>query len=129
MAQPSARAVIASCVTMVAPEYRHKGRLVCELPELPRVVGNEALLGQLVSAVLMDAARALPESREGNEIRLGAEVREDQVVLTVADNGPVSASRAGLHLARALVGAIGGAIAVTTDDSGTVARLALPLAS
>ena len=77
-------------VRMVHHEILRKGRLdvTIESPA-PRVLGDEARLGQVVMNLLVNAAQALPsESAARNLVRITVGVRNARAVVEVADNGP-----------------------------------------
>jgi two-component system cell cycle sensor histidine kinase/response regulator CckA len=63
--------VLDSTFAMVANEVRHRGRLVKDYTETPKIVANEARLVQIFLNLLLNAVQALPEGRiDKNEIRL-----------------------------------------------------------
>jgi len=108
-----------------------KHNIVIDFPrEFPVVVADEGRLGQVLSNLLSNAIKYSPE---GGEIRLSGQVRADQVIICVQDDGPgiapgdiphifdrfyraEEASRTtkgaglGLYLTRAIVEAHGGRI-------------------
>jgi signal transduction histidine kinase len=96
--------VLDATFAMVANEVRHRTRLVKEYAETPKIVANEARLGQVFLNLLLNALQALPEGRiDKNEIRVVVrpesmtEIRSrskspdlesvDHVVVEIHDNG------------------------------------------
>jgi PAS domain S-box-containing protein len=80
------RALAAQAVEQVRPlidSKRHRLELAMP-PGMPCVAGDADRLVQVISNLLGNAAKFTPE---GGEIRLACTIEQDQVVLTVADNG------------------------------------------
>ena len=119
-------------------------------PDFPVVIGDEDRLGQVVSNLLSNAVKYSPD---GGRVVISGEVRQDEVVVSVTDEGPglapedvprvfdrfyrspenarkTKGAGLGLYLAKAVVEAHGGRIWV--DDRakhGARIRFSLPLAA
>jgi signal transduction histidine kinase len=60
-----------------------------ELGPVPRVIGNEGRLAQVVLNLLVNAAQAVSSSAEGNQqVRLATRVAQGSVLIEVSDTGP-----------------------------------------
>ena len=142
-------AVLESSIRMVWHEIRHRARLVRDFGEVPRVLANEARLGQVFINLLVNAAHAIPEgSAAANEIRVTA--RRDQAgraVIEVKDTGsgiseehlgrifdpffttkPAGSGLGlGLSICHGIVTALGGEISAESRvGEGSVLRVTLP---
>jgi PAS domain S-box-containing protein len=142
-------AVLESSIRMVWHEIRHRARLVRDFGEVPRVLANEARLGQVFINLLVNAAHAIPEQRAAaNEIRVIA--RRDQAgraVIEVKDTGsgiseehlgrifdpffttkPAGSGLGlGLSICHGIVTALGGEISAESRvGEGSVLRVTLP---
>jgi len=143
------RNVVESSINLAMNEIRHRGRLVRELGEVPRVDANAGRLGQVVVNLLVNAAQAIPEGAANkNEIRV--RTRTDgsgRAVLEVEDTGPGmppeirarifdpfyttkplgEGTGLGLTICHGIVAALGGAIEVESEvGSGSLFRVVLP---
>jgi heavy metal sensor kinase len=139
--------VLETVVEFFEPMAAHQGRVLTGGPyPTARVLGDRAWLLQLFSNLVDNAIKYCSA---GDQIRIGAELRDGQVVATVADTGPGIPSEAldgifdrfqrghpprdregfglGLALAREIARAHGGDIAVASDGRrGTVFTVTLP---
>jgi PAS domain S-box-containing protein len=81
--------VATASVAMVQYELaRATTRFHCDLAsELPLIVGNSQQLGQVVINLLINACQALPSRQHGIRLTTVFNPQENQVVLTVADEG------------------------------------------
>lgn len=141
--------VIESSLRMLSNEIRHRARVVKVYGNAPRVLANEARLGQVFLNILLNAAQAIPEGHcQENEIRV--EIRSDErgwAVVDVSDTGSgVPAAVAehifepffttkqvgvgtglGLSVCLNIVTALGGELSLADrPEGGTVFRVALP---
>jgi signal transduction histidine kinase len=80
------RTVVANAVEQVHPLIQHRGHhLMLDLaPGAARVSGDSERLVQVVANLLANAAKYTPE---GGHLRLAVQTHQQQVVLTVQDNG------------------------------------------
>jgi signal transduction histidine kinase len=144
------RRVIDSCANMAKGEIRHRARLVKRYGETPRVLANEARLGQVLLNLLVNAAHAIPEDAAG-EATITVTTRTDaagRVVIEVRDTGsgipddvkkhifePFFTTKAGgsglgLSICHSIVTGMGGEITVESEvGHGTTFRVALPAAT
>ncbi|MFO0725819.1 MAG: ATP-binding protein [Myxococcota bacterium] len=136
-------------VRMTQNEMRHRARLVRSYSPVPKIVANEARLGQVFVNLLINAIQALPEeSTEHNEIRLAVYLRDpDTIAAEVKDSGlgvpPEIQSRIfdpffttkpagvgtglGLSICHGIVASIGGKIELeSTPGEGALFRVCLP---
>jgi CheY-like chemotaxis protein len=143
------RSVVDSAIDLAANEIRPRARLLRDFAEAPRVVGNEARLGQVVLNLLINAAQAIPEGHaDANEIRVRTGVDErGWAVVEVSDSGcglpPGAIERIfdpffttkpagvgtglGLSICRNIVVALGGEIlAERRPPGGATFRVSLP---
>lgn len=82
-------AVLESSLRMAWNEVRHRASVVKVYGLVPRVVANEARLGQVFLNLILNAAQALPDGRaESNEIRVSTRREGDRVIIEVSDTGP-----------------------------------------
>ncbi len=83
------RAVAKRSLNLALHELEQRARIVQELEEVPRVLGNESQLGQVCLNLLLNAGQAMTGGDTGrNELLLRTRRREDGwVVLEVADTG------------------------------------------
>ena len=144
--------VLEASVSMAGNEIRHRARLVREYgTDVPRIVGNEGRLGQVVLNLLVNASQAIPEgSVEANQITLRTFRKGDRVVIAVRDSGagiapehhgrlfepffttkPVGVGTGlGLYICRQIVESMGGTISVeSVPGSGTTFAVELPIGS
>jgi PAS domain S-box-containing protein len=143
------RRVLDSCVNMARGEIRQRARLTKRYADTPRVVANEARLGQVLLNLLINAVHAIPEGEaEAQEILVATSVDEKgRVVLEVHDTGvgiPEDVRRhifepffttktggrgsgLGLSICQSIVTSLGGEIAVESAvGQGTSFRVLLP---
>jgi len=129
-------------------QLRHRARVVRALEPTPRVLVNEAKLGQVVINLLVNASQAFPAGpTDRNEIRVSTRQEGGQAVLEVADSGrgmpeevrrrvfdPFFTTRQvgegmglGLSICHAIVTAAGGTIAVdSAEGRGSTFRVTFP---
>ena len=75
-------------LSMAMPHIRHRAQVVRQLAPVPRVLGNESKLGQVLLNLLINAAQAIPEGDSlHHAITLTTRVEERQVVIEVSDTG------------------------------------------
>src|SRR5205085_4495139 len=81
--------VLEASASMAWNEIRHRARLVRDYgTDVPRILGNEGRLGQLVLNLLVNAAQAIPEgAAEANQITLRTFRKGNRVVVAVRDSG------------------------------------------
>jgi PAS domain S-box-containing protein len=81
-------AVLESCIDIAASQLRHRGTILRDYADVPRVTGNDARLAQVFLNLLLNAAQALDESRTA-ENRVVARVFADggAVTVEIRDNG------------------------------------------
>ncbi len=144
------RRALEGALRVVHNEIRHRARLVTELCDVPRIVGNEQRLEQVFLNLLVNAVQALPEGRAENEIRVTLGAQSGEIVVEVADNGPgiPEEMRArifdpffttkrpgmglglGLSICHGIVAVHGGSIAVDSSvGAGSTFRIVLPAAA
>jgi signal transduction histidine kinase/ActR/RegA family two-component response regulator len=74
---------------IATPAYRLKAKLLCELGDVPRVLGKRGRLGQVVANLLVNAAQALEEADpQRHVIRIATVASSSGVSLIVEDSGP-----------------------------------------
>jgi signal transduction histidine kinase len=102
--------VVEGAVAMSAAVIRARARLVKDYGAAPPVLAGEARLGQLLTILLLNTARSLPEGRpHENEIRVA--IGHDErgaAVIEVNDSGKSVRDELGLATVRSLVAALGG---------------------
>jgi PAS domain S-box-containing protein len=141
--------VVDGALRLVRNELSHRARLVCALEPVPRVLGHEVRLGQVIVNLLVNALQALPDRAvEENLVRISLRAgRAGRVELEVFDNGhgmPPEVQRRifdpffttrdvgegtglGLSICLTLVQAMGGRIEVTSaPEWGSSFRVVLP---
>jgi PAS domain S-box-containing protein len=80
--------VLHSTLRMLHNELSHRAELVLDVAPVPRVVGDEARLGQVLVNLLVNAIQALPDERHhGNRIVVRVAGSDGDVIVEVADNG------------------------------------------
>jgi CheY-like chemotaxis protein/two-component sensor histidine kinase len=144
--------VIKSTLRLCWNEVRHRARLVEDYGAVPRVLADEARLGQVIVNLVINAAHAIAEGdHDNNSIRVGTSVDpQGRVVITVADTGagiPEAArdrvftpffttkpagvgTGLGLPICRRIIRSFGGEITFDTESGkGTQFRVVLPAAS
>lgn len=141
------RRVVETILPIVRPESRWRARITTALEPVPLVRGEEALLGQVVLNLVVNALRAIPEGQPGaHEVRIETRFSEGSVVLRVHDDGPEIASNVlpslfdpfapprpdaggaelGLAVTHQLVARHRGRIDVETGSAGTTFSVHLP---
>jgi len=144
--------VLDSALAMVANEIRHRAHVVKDYAPTPKVVANEARLGQVFLNLLLNAVQALPERHyEANEIRVVLRASPaEHVVVEVHDNGvgiapqvrgrifepffttkPIGIGTGlGLAICHGIVTSLGGSLSVESEvGKGSVFRVELPSAA
>ncbi|TMQ08858.1 MAG: response regulator [Deltaproteobacteria bacterium] len=91
--QTSGQADLASAIhwaiRTTSHEFRHRARLVHDLPALPPVVGDETRLGQVFVNLLQNAAQAIPPGKVNeNQVTIQARVERPHIIIEVRDTGP-----------------------------------------
>jgi len=137
--------VVRRACRMTSNELRHHATLVKDLDELPSMLGDAQRLAQVVTNLLVNAARSIPPGRAGeNEIRVRASF-DGELVLQVTDTGrgmtaeeqrlafePFFTTRdegtgLGLALAREIVDTHGGTITIESQPgAGTTVEVRFP---
>lgn len=80
---------IAKVLPLARSAARHGARITTRLAGVPRVLGDETLLGQVVLNLVVNALQAMPEGTpESNEVSLSTSYEGGTVRLVVADTGP-----------------------------------------
>jgi PAS domain S-box-containing protein len=75
-------------LSMAMPHLRHRARVERRYSPVPKVLGNEAKLGQVFLHLLMNAAHALPEGDVAHhQITLTTRMEDGRVVVEVSDTG------------------------------------------
>jgi len=143
--------VIDASLRMVQSNIESRARVIREICDVPRVLGNEARLTQVMVNLLLNAVQAFPE-RPPSENQITVGVRSDQrsIVMEVRDNGqgmppdtlrhvfdpffttkPIGEGMGlGLSICNSIVAAHGGCIDVdSTVGVGTAFRVIIPAAS
>jgi signal transduction histidine kinase len=140
--------VLEATLAMVQNEIRHRAHLVKDYAEVPQVIANEALLGQVFLNLILNAVQALPEGGDHNEIRIALwSPTPGQVAVEVGDNGsgiplqvrerifepffttkPVGIGTGlGLAICHGIVTSLGGTLSFESEEGkGTVFRVELP---
>ncbi|MCW5882941.1 MAG: hypothetical protein KIS91_18555 [Anaerolineae bacterium] len=87
-------ATIEAALGLVASQLEGAGvRLTARLaPNLPPVHANAAALTEAWVHLLVNAWQAIP-SEESGEVRIATQLRQDTLLVTIADNGPVTVRR------------------------------------
>lgn len=144
--------VLDATLSMVAHELRHRARLTKQYAAVPRVLANEAKLGQLLLNLIVNAVQALPDRRsDENEIRVVIRTSAtNRVVVEIHDNGsgidpelrgrifepffttkPVGIGTGlGLAICHGIVTSLGGTISVESEvGKGSAFLVDLPAAA
>ena len=139
---------IERALLIAGSELKHRATVQKDLVEVPRVMGHEGRVVQVLVNLLVNAARAFPSQDVGrNLVRVGTAVHGHQVIVSIADNGPGipeeirarvfdplfttrpvgEGSGLGLWISHAIVAAIGGQIELASEVGlGTTVRIVLP---
>jgi signal transduction histidine kinase len=142
-------ALLDSCVNMAWSEIKHRGRVVKDYGDVPRIHSNEPRLAQVFLNLLINAAHALPpQGAESSEIRLSTRHEENVVMVVVRDTGvgipeenlerlfepffttkpPGEGTGLGLSISQEIVKAAGGRITVESQlGRGSTFRVFLPV--
>jgi PAS domain S-box-containing protein len=81
--------LLESCISMAQHEIRHRAHLRRSFAPVPRVMGNEARLGQVFLNLLVNAAQAIGDGGiEDNEIVVATSTDGVEVSVDVRDTGP-----------------------------------------
>ena len=145
------RGVMELAIGISANELRHRARLVRDFREAPRVLADQARLGQVFVNLLTNAAYAIPEGQaERHEIGVAISGDNGRVAIEVRDTGHGIAPEAlgrifdpffttrpigkgvglGLSICHSVVTDLGGEITVaSTPGHGTTFRITLPAVS
>jgi two-component system, NtrC family, sensor kinase len=135
-------------ISVARAELRAKARVVRDIAEVPAVQGDETQLGQVFLNLLVNAAQAMPDTRDApGEVRIRVGMAGARVAVEVADDGrgmsaevrarifePFFTTKAagegtglGLWISRRIVEAHEGDIEVETAPGlGTTFRVLLP---
>lgn len=82
------REVVESALPLLRREARYRARLNVELGEVPAVIGDPRLLGQVVLNLSVNALHAVPEGEpESHEVTIATRLEGDGVQLVVRDTG------------------------------------------
>jgi signal transduction histidine kinase len=142
------RRVIEATLNMAWTEIRHRARLVKDFGATPKVLGNEARIGQVVLNLVLNAAHAIEEGdAANNEIRVVTRTRDGQAIIEVRDTGsgmppevktrifePFFTTKGvgqgtglGLSIVHGIVTAMAGSLEVDSElGKGSVFRVVLP---
>ncbi|MEN8158587.1 MAG: HAMP domain-containing sensor histidine kinase [Myxococcota bacterium] len=138
--------VVESILPIVGPEARSRARIAKRLDPVPRVQGEERLLGQIVLNLIVHALRSIPAGEpEAHEVRVETRFADGAVLLRIRDDGPAiaperlprlfdpfaaageeSGPELGLAVTQQLVARHRGRIDVETSDHGTTFSVHLP---
>jgi two-component system cell cycle sensor histidine kinase/response regulator CckA len=141
-------------VRATAREFRHRARVVVDVPAVRAVRGDETRLGQLLVNLLLNAAQSIRMgSLDHNEVRISAcDEADGQVLIRVQDSGtgiaaadlarifePFFTTKAsgtgmgmglGLSICRSIVASLGGTIdVVSAIGKGSTFSVRLPATS
>jgi PAS domain S-box-containing protein len=145
------RHVIETSIHMVRHELRAHAQLVTQLSRVPKVLANEARLGQVFVNLLLNAVQAIPEGHSlTNEVGIATRAdAQGRVLIEIRDTGvgvaPEARSRVfdpffttkpfgrgtglGLSVCQNIITALGGAIDFESEvGKGTTFRVLLPAA-
>jgi PAS domain S-box-containing protein len=145
------RGVVESAIQMASHEIRLRARLLKRLSEVPPVEANEARLGHVFLALLVNAAQAIADGHaDDNEVRVATRTDDEgNAVIEVEDTGagiapeslprifdPFFTTKAagtgtglGLSVAQGTIQQLGGDLqAFSTPGKGSVFRVVLPAA-
>jgi signal transduction histidine kinase len=142
-------ALLDSCVNMAWSEIKHRGKLVKDYGDVPRIHGNQSRLAQVFLNLLVNAAHALPaQGGASSEIRVSTRHEADVVMVAVRDTGvgipeenlermfepffttkpPGEGTGLGLSICQEIVQAVGGRITVESQPGrGSTFRVFLPV--
>ncbi len=146
------RRVLQSALGLAQNEIRHRAQLEVDVGDIPRVVGSEHRLGQVLLNLLINAAQAIPEGRSNeNFVRASTSTTgEGRACVAISDTGtgispdvlprifdpffttkPVGVGTGlGLSICHGIVSGLGGEIQVeSTLGKGSTFRVILPPAA
>lgn len=141
--------VVRAALRIARREVQRKAQVIVELePRLPRVIGSQSRLGQVLLNLLLNAVQAVPDGEpRGHEVRVTARAEGEQVIISVSDTGggiakeqlprvfdagyttkqPGEGSGLGLAISREIVRTHGGDIRIASEPgSGTTVTVHLP---
>ena len=144
--------VIELAIMLARSELEHRARLVLDYGVTPKVVADDARLGQVLINLLVNAMQAIPEGASTtNEIRIVTSTdAEGRAVIEVRDTGagippelaerifdPFFTTKAigvgtglGLSICHNIITSMGGQLSVTSEPArGTTFRVVLPAAA
>jgi PAS domain S-box-containing protein len=83
------RRVLQSALGLAQNEIRHRARLEVEVGDVPRVVGSEHRLGQVLLNLLINAAQSIPEGRAAEHVvrAVTARAPDGRASVTISDTG------------------------------------------
>ncbi len=145
------RRVLDSTIRMAWNEIRHRARLERDYQPVPRVMANDARLGQVFLNLLVNASQAIPEGNaDANMIRVSTRLGgPGRVIVEISDTGhgipeavkqrlftpffttkPVGVGTGlGLSICHRIVAGFGGDITVESQEGrGATFRVILPVA-
>ncbi len=124
------RALLDRACALVKAELRRRARLFKDYEGTPFAWANEAQVAHVFVALLVHAARAIPDGASGkHEVRVACRSAGENVEVEVRHNGPSSDSAEALDLAvcRSVVESFGGRATFETEVTGeTVLKVTLP---
>lgn len=141
---------LASATTASRVALGERVALESNIPDDLYVLGEGAMLEQVLVNVIVNAAQAIEGARGSGRIRVATELRGERVLLRISDDGPGMAEGAavrlfepffttkaqgkgtglGLAVSRGLVRTFGGELSVeSTSSRGTTMLLDLPVGS
>lgn len=143
------RGALEAAIRLTANEVKHRARLVTELGEVPRVIGDDARLTQVFINLLVNAAHAISDGKS-DENRITARTFTDaqgRAVVEISDTGagmtPEVLARVfdpffttkdvgegtglGLSICHGIIEGLGGQISLDSAPGiGTTVRVAIP---
>jgi len=142
-------ALVRAAANLVRHEARYRARVILDLPEFPAAHTDPNRLAQVLLNVLVNAVQAIPAGDpEGNEVRVEARRKGDEIVIAVSDTGdgiaadnvarvfepffttkrPGEGTGLGLSISRDIMRALGGDISVESKPSrGSTFYLTVPI--